>query len=55
MTDRRATILLLVAIAAVVVAKIVFKIKVAFLGFKYLLVLVAIVAVVALLTARKRD
>lgn len=55
MTDRRAMILLVVAIAAVVIAKLVFHVRVAVLGFKYVLVLVAIVVVVALLAGRRRD
>lgn len=55
MKDRRALILLVIAVAAVVVAKVVFNVRVAFLGFKYVLVLVAIVVVVALLASRGGD
>ena len=55
MKDRRALILLVIAVAAVLIAKLVFNVRVAFLGFKYVLVLVAIVVAVALLTGRKRD
>jgi len=54
MSDRRALILLVVAIAAVVIAKVVFNVRVAVAGFKYVIVLGAIVVVVALLAGRKR-
>jgi len=53
--DRRALILLVLALAAVVIAKVVFNVRVAVAGFKYLLVLGVIVAVVALLAGRKKD
>jgi hypothetical protein len=53
--DRRALILLVVAIAAVVIAKVVFNVRVAVAGFKYVLVLGAIVVAVALLASRGRD
>lgn len=54
MSDRRALVLLVVALAAVVIAKVVFNVRVAFAGFRYLLVLGAIVVVVALLAGRGR-
>lgn len=48
-------ILLVVAVAAVVIAKVVFNVRVAVAGFKYVFVLGAIVVLVALLAGRRRE
>lgn len=54
MNNRATTVWFVVIVALVVVAMVVFKVRVAMLGAKYLIVLLAIVALVAMVMPRKR-